>query len=207
MQRLQSTSRVPTWLKIVYTLFMIVFVPVYWTHYGPAQFLWGSDIALLLIFSAVIFESSLLVSMMTLAVLVPELFWAADFLARLFFGFDPANFSGTGYMFNPEVPLYMRGLSLYHLALPVLMIWLILRLGYDRKALIAQTLLCWVVFPVSYLVSEPERNINFIYGFGTEPQSWMPEPLYVLFLMFLYPAVLYLPLHLLLSRLFPKRVF
>jgi hypothetical protein len=36
---------IPLWLKIAYTLFVCVIVPVYWRHYGAANFLWlGKDI-------------------------------------------------------------------------------------------------------------------------------------------------------------------
>ena len=107
-------------------------------------------------------------------------------------------------MFDPEIPLLIRGLSLYHLALPLLLLWLLYRLGYDRRALVAQTLLCWIVFPVSYLVSSPQANINYVYGFGSEPQQWMPPELFVLCLMLAFPLLLYLPMHLLLSRIIKR---
>jgi len=38
---------IPLGLKIIYTLFVCALVPVYWRQYGPANFLWFSDIALL----------------------------------------------------------------------------------------------------------------------------------------------------------------
>ena len=193
-------SRIPRPVKIVYTFFLLILVPAYWNHYGPANFLWGSDIALFLLLVAILFENSLPASMMALAVLVPELIWTVDFLARLLFDFDPAFFRGTAYMFDPDKPLLVRGLSLYHAALPVMLLWLLYRLGYDRRAFVAQTLFCWVVFPLSYLVSTPEANINFVHGFGSEPQQWMPPGLFVLFLMVAFPLLLYLPMHLLLSR-------
>lgn len=198
----------PRGVKILYTLFVFILVPAYWHHYGPANFLWGSDIALFLLLVGIHLETPLPASMMALAVLVPELIWTVDFLARLLFDFDPALFRGTAYMFDSDIPLLIRGLSLYHLALPLLLLWLLYRLGYDRRAFIAQTLLCWIVFPLSYLVSSPEANINFVHGFGGEPQQWMPPELFVLFLMLAFPLLLYLPMHLLLSRIMdrPRRV-
>ena len=192
--------RLPRRVKVLYTLFVIILVPVYLEHYGAANFLWGSDIALFLLLVAILFEISLPASMMALAVLVPELIWTVDFLARLFFDFDPQLFRGTAYMFDSEIPLLIRGLSLYHVVLPVLLLWLLCRLGYDRRAFVAQTLLCWVVFPVSYLVSTPEANINFVHGFGGQPQQWMSPELFVLCLMIAFPLLLYLPMHLLLTR-------
>lgn len=195
-------TRIPLSVKVLYTLFMILFVTAYWQHYGPANFLWGSDIALFLLLVAILLEVPLPASMMALAVLVPELIWTADFLARLLFDFDPAFFRGTAYMFDPDKPLLVRGLSLYHAALPVMLLWLLYRLGYDRRAFVAQTLFCWVVFPLSYLVSTPEANINFVHGFGNHPQQWMPPGLFVLFLMVAFPLLLYLPMHFVLGRLF-----
>ena len=198
----QRKAPLPRGVKLLYTLFVFMLVPVYWHHYGPANFLWGSDIALFLLLVAILFETPLPASMMALAVLVPELIWTVDFLARLLFGFDPALFRGTAYMFDPARPLLVRLLSLYHLALPLLLIWLLSRLGYDRRAFIAQTLLCWIVFPLSYLVSTPEANINFVHGFGVEPQQWMPSWFFVLLLMLAFPLLLSLPMHVLLRRLF-----
>ena len=196
----EGNPRLPCRIKVLYTLFLLILVQVYWQQYGVANFLWGSDIALFLLLVAILFETSLPASMMALAVLVPELIWTVDFLARLLFDFDPALFRGTAYMFDPDRPLLVRGLSLYHAALPVILLWLLYRLGYDRRAFVAQTLLCWVVFPVSYLVSTPEANINFVHGFGGQPQKWMSPGLFVLCLMMAFPLLLYLPMHLLLSR-------
>jgi hypothetical protein len=76
------------------------------------------------------------------------------------------------------------------------------RLGYQRKALLYQTFLAWLILPLSYVVTDPSENINFVHGFGSEPQSWMPGPLFVALLMVLIPFGIYLPTHLLLSKLF-----
>ena len=78
---------IPLWLKITYTVFVCVLVPVYWRQYGPTNFLWFSDIALLALVPALWLESPLLVSMMALAVLVPELAWNIDY----FFDWRPAD--------------------------------------------------------------------------------------------------------------------
>ena len=55
---------IPLPLKIGYTLFLCVLVPVYWVKWGPKNFLWFSDIALLTTGVALWLESSLLASMM-----------------------------------------------------------------------------------------------------------------------------------------------
>ena len=45
----------------------------------------------------------------------------------------------TGYMFDQHLPLFTRGLSLFHGWLPLLLVWLLFRLGYDKRALSAWT--------------------------------------------------------------------
>lgn len=158
--------------------------------------------ALLTTLLAIWLESSLLVSMMALSVLIPELGWAVDYTIRLVVGQEAVSFGGTHYMFDPGIPLFVRGLSLYHLALPVFLLWAIHRLGYHRKALLGQTLVCWIVLPLSYMVSKPTANINWVFGFIDPPQQWLPAAGFVLLLMALFPLVLFLPTHLLLRRVF-----
>lgn len=196
------SGSIPLWVKLCYTGFIVILVPAYWWQYGPANFLWGSNVALLVTVLGLWLESSLLVSMMALVVLIPELGWTVDFTVRLIAGPEVVSFSGTRYMFDPGIPLFVRGLSLYHPALPIFLLWAIHRLGYHRKALLGQTLFCWIALPLSYLVSKPAANINWVFGFIDPPQQWLPGASYVLFLMVLYPLVLYLPTHLLLRRVF-----
>lgn len=192
------------WIKITYSLFVAVLVPLYWIEYGPQNFLWGSDIALFTTLLALWLESRLLASMMAVAVLIPELFWTIDFAYRLIAGPEALPGLGTRYMFNSDIPVLIRGLSLFHIVLPVLLVWLVCRLGYHQRALVWQTLLAWCVLSVTYFFAEPSRNINWVYGFGREPQTWMPPALYLVLLMIFIPVVIYLPTHVLLGKLFDR---
>ncbi|MGH7796046.1 MAG: membrane-associated protein [Candidatus Binatia bacterium] len=191
---------IPLWLKISYTLFVAVLAPVYWTRYGPANFLWFSDIALLLTVPALWLENSWLASTMAVSVLLLELAWSFEFLARLLTGANLTSLSG--YMFDKRIPLYLRGLSLFHLVLPPLLFYLVWRLSYDGRALLTQTLLSWVVVPASYWASDAQQNVNWVYGFGAPPQKWLPAPLHVASLMLGLPLLVYLPTHLVLKKLF-----
>jgi hypothetical protein len=196
-----SERRLPLWLKIAYTAFVIVLVPVYWVEYGPVNFLWFSNIALLATLHAVWRESALVASMMALAVTVFEAFWNLGYFTRLFTGVE--LFGLSAYMFDASIPLFVRGLSLYHVILPILLLWLLHRLGYDRRALSRQTLLAWVILPLSYLVSDPEGNENWVYGPGEDgEQDIMPGPLWVGMLMAGFPLLVYTPCHLLFRRVF-----
>lgn len=194
------TDQIALWLKIVYTLFICVIVPVYWVQYGPGNFLWFSDIALFVTAAALWLESSVLASMMALSVLVLESVWIIDFIIGLFAGSSVIGLSA--YMFDSKISLPIRALSLFHVFLPLLLVWLLYRFRYDTRALIAQTLLAWIVLPVSYFLTKPSENINWVYGPGSQPQKWMPAPLYLVLLMLAFPLVLYLPTHFLLKKLF-----
>lgn len=193
---------IPVWIKIATTLFVIVLVPVYWAHYGPANFLWFSDIALLTAVAALWLESRFLAGTMAVGVLLLELTWNIDFFVRLLTGAEPIGLAG--YMFDSSKPRYLRGLSLFHLFLPILLVWMVARLGYDRRAFLAQTLLAWIVLPISYFFTDPSKNINWIFGPRSEPQTWMPPILYLALLMLFLPVLVYLPTHLVLEKRFGK---
>ncbi len=195
-----AAEQIPLSLKAVYTLFLCVLVPVYWRHWGPKNFLWFSDIALLTTGVALWLESPLLASMMTLAVGLPELAWNVDFFGRLLTGRPLLRLSA--YMFDRTKPRYLRALSLFHVVLPALLVWMVYRLGYDRRAWAWQSLVAVVVIAVTYWVTDPRENVNWVYGPGSTPQTWMPRWLYLTALMVVFPLVVYLPLHVLLLRLF-----
>ncbi len=194
--------QIPLWLKVLYTLYVSAVVWVYRNEYGPANFLWFSDIALLATVAALWIESSLLASMMAVAILLPEIAWTIIFLLRLVLGIRLGDV--TGYMFDAQYPLGVRALSLFHLFLPVLLLWMIHRLGYDRRAWRAQTLVAWIIFPATYWLTKPAQNINWVFGPGGGPQHVMPPLLYLLLVpMVLFPLGLYLPTHWALLKLFP----
>ena len=187
---------IPPGLKIIYTLFVCALVPIYWRQYGPTNFLWFSDIALL----ALWLENALLVSMLAISVVFFEALWNIDFFFHLAIGKSLIGLSA--YMFDPKIPLFIRGLSCFHIVLPVILLWGLHRLGYDRRAFLWQTIVALVVLPFSYLLSNPRENVNWVYGFGQNPQKIMPAPLFVILLMLLFPLVIYLPTHLLFARIF-----
>ena len=76
-----APEQIPLWLKVGYTAFVCVLVPIYWRHYGPGNFLWFSDACLLIAVFAIWLESSLLTSIIALAILLLDLAWNLDFFA------------------------------------------------------------------------------------------------------------------------------
>ena len=191
---------IPLDLKVGYTIFVCALVPIYWREYGPANFLWFSDIALLALVPALWLENALLVSMLAISVVFFEAIWNLDFLFRLATGKSLIGLSA--YMFDPGIPLFIRGLSSFHLVLPLLLLWLLQRLGYDHRAFLWQTIVALVVLPLSYLVSNAQENVNWVYGLGENRQRILPAPLFLILLMLLFPLAVYLPTHLLFARIF-----
>jgi hypothetical protein len=96
----------------------------------------------------------------------------------------------------------LRCLSLFHLALPPTLLFLLYRFGYDERALALQTLLTLVVLAVTYLVTNPEKNINWVFGAGSKPQTLLPPLVYLGFEMVALPLFVFLPTHLTLKNLF-----
>lgn len=191
-----SSAHIPLWLTLAYGLAVPVIAVVYWRSYGPTNFLWLSDVALAFTFAALVTGNPLLASMPAVGVLPLELAWTIDFLT------GGRVIGLAGYMFDPKLSLYLRGLSLFHLALPPTLLFLLYELGYDRRALIYQTLLTWIILIITYVATDPEQNINWVFGPGSKPQRVLPPWLYLVLEMVVLPLLVLLPTHLILERIF-----
>ena len=187
-----SGHHIPFWLKIIYTVFVAVLVPYYLHQYGPLNFLWFCDIALLTTLAALWLESPLLASMGAVGIALPQVLWAIDFLVRLANGQHIVNL--TEYMFDADKPLFVRGLSLFHGWLPFLLLWMVWRLGYDRRALAWQVTLCWLVLLLCYVLVDdptaPAGNVNKIFGPNDSAPVTHANPGWVVVLMVAYPVCL-----------------
>jgi hypothetical protein len=133
-------------------------------------------------------------------VLLPELAWNADFLVGLVAGRAPLGLAA--YMFDRKLPLWLRALSLFHIALPPLLLFTLHRLGYDERAWPTLIPVSWGVLIASYLFTDEKHNINWVFGPGSKPQRVMPPPLYLALEMAVLPLFVFLPTHLILERLF-----
>jgi hypothetical protein len=189
-------------VKIIYSLFICILVPVYWRYHGPANFLWFSDLALLFTGAALWLESPFLASMQAVSVVLLELVWIVDFVTRLATGYQLIGIAD--YMFQTDKPLFVRALSLFHILLPFLLVWLVYRLGYEQNAWIAQSVLAWVVLLVCFFFTEPSKNINWVFGLGKQPQAWFPPGVYLIMLMAVFPICIYFPTHLALRAIMAK---
>ena len=202
--------KIPLAAKVIGAAFLAVLVPVYLHAYGPTNFLWFCDAAIILTVAGMWLESPLLISMCAVGILLPQCLWLADFGSNLL-GFHFLNL--TSYMFDPHLPLFTRGLSLFHGWLPLLLVWLLFRLGYDKRALPAWTVLAATLGFVCYFFTPPAGthlanvnvpiNINYLYGFNDQqPQHWVNQNLYVILWLGALWLVAFLPTHLALRKIF-----
>jgi|GEM_PF-2398272 hypothetical protein len=191
---------IPFLLKIAYTAFVAFLAPVYARRYGAANFLWFSNIGLLGGLAGVWSGSRWLASSQAVSLSFSEFIWILDFAFAQMLRHSPTGI--TAYMLDRKIPRFIRALSLYHLVLPFLLLWLAYRVGYERRAWIAQTLLAWAVLLIAYRFTSPERNINLVWGPGASPQRKVPPLLYLAIEMAVWPAVVYFPSHLMLTKLY-----
>lgn len=172
---------------------MAIWIPAYWHFNGPANFLWFCDVANFIVLVALWRESRLLFSTAAVGVLLIQVIWIVDFASALLTGSHLVG--GTEYMFDAADPLWLRGCSLFHVWVPALIVWGLVRFGYDRRAAWLQSALALVVLPASFFAAPPEKNLNWLWApFGVE-QTLMPPWLWLLASLLLYPLVLFFPTH------------
>jgi len=184
-------------------------VPIYLRQYGPRNFLYFCDVALLLTLVGIWTESALLLSIATVGILLPQTFWLLDFAV----GAVGGRLSGmTDYMFDSKRSLGLRGLSLFHGWLPLFLLYLLSRTGYDVRALLLWTTIASALLLICYFFMPPPSptrgiepvNINYVHGLSDDAaQTWMPAWVWLLFTLVGWPLLLYWPAHEMLKRLMP----
>ena len=177
---------VPFGVKISYYAFMAVMVPVYATHYSLINFVSVCQLHLFLVLAGFLMNTRLFISMSALGILILQLFWCIDLICEIV----GINFvGGTKYMYNSNIPLYVRILSLYHGWFPFFLLYLIKKVGYDQRALFYQYILSNIIGGVSYYhIALYNKNINMMKDIG------------IFGFLFLCPTILFIT-HLFLMRL------
>ena len=203
-------GRIPIAVKLGHSAFVAALVPAYLVTYGPANFLYFCDVAAFLTLAGLWLESPLILGTQAVAILVPQAVWVVDFITGLL---GRPVLGMTGYMFDPAYPWWIRGLSLFHGWLPVLLLWTIRRLGYDRRSLAVQTgigvavlLACYLAFapPGTAGGRRPTANINYVYGPDNKAkQQWMPAPAWLAIVVVAAVGGMFVPAHLVLKRFAP----
>lgn len=194
----------PMWLKLSYTTFMAVLVPYYLSAYGPANLLWICDVALIVTLVALWKNSRFLLSTQAVAIVVPQLIWCLDFAYQATTG--DQILGAARYMFNPQISLIVRALSLFHVWMPAMLLWLVWKNGYDRSAWKMQIVILWcVLLTIFCCLDAPQsasQNINKVFGWGNTAQTLMPPFVWLAIVMTAFPLAVYLPSHLVFKRVF-----
>src|SRR5215471_5293202 len=190
------TMRVPLWLKIGWTIWVVAWVPCYWNQYGLHNFLFFCDLGNLLIMLALWLESSLLFSWQAVSLLLFQTLYTVDLASAVLSGRHIVG--GTEYMFDPTIPLPIRILSLFHVVTPPLLLWAIRHLGYDPRGWFYQTLTAWVVVPINYFW-RPQFDVNWARGPFFREQHAVAGLLYLVGYLVVIPLAVYFPTHVLLQ--------
>lgn len=211
---------IPLWIKIAYTAFMAVMIPVYLKNYGIGNFLYFCDVAAVLTLVGMWLESPLILSAMLVGAFIPQMLWVVDFMAEVS-GFQLTNM--TSYMFSADNPFFLRFLSFFHFWLVFLLIYFVWCVGYDKRGLPVWMGIAWVLLTVCYVWMPPPSpvrdpvtkqqlrdpnqpaNVNYVFGPTAEEkaQTWMEPNAYFALYMVVLMVGIYPPTHLLLWWLMP----
>lgn len=184
--------RIPLWIKVLWTIWVALWAPVYWRQYGAQNFLFFCDLGNLFILAGLWLESSLILSWQATGLLLFQTLFTVDLAGALLSGRHLIG--GTEYMFDPHLALSIRLLGLFHVVVPPLLLWAIWRLGYDRRGWMYQTLTAWIVVPINYFW-RPELDVNWARGPFFREQHVVPGLVYLLLYLIVVPAAVYFPTH------------
>lgn len=188
-------------MKIAATVWVAAWLPIYAIYYPWSNFLHLSDIAIFLTAIGLWTSSRLLISSQAVSVLMGETLWIVDVLWTV--AFRHHLIGGTEYMWNTQYPLWLRLMSLYHFALPALLIWAVARLGYDRRGWKLQAGIGAAALVAGRLWGQAD-NINFAFHDPVFHWAWGPAPVHLLAMFAGMILLVYLPTHWLLSKLFAR---
>jgi len=197
----QVDKRIPLWLKIGWTGWLLVWAPVYLRQYGAQNFLYFCDVGNVLIGLGLWLESALIFSWVACGLLIFQSLYIVDLAGALLTGRHFVG--GTEYMFDPHLSLAVRLLSLFHVVTPPMVLRAIKWLGYDPRGWKLQTLTAWIVVPINYFW-RPQMDVNWARGPFFHEQHGMPGWMYLLGYLILVPLAVYFPTHLFLSWLARK---
>lgn len=193
-----AAMKLPLWLKISWTVWLIVWAPLYWRQYGMQNFLFFCDIGNILIGIGLWLESPLVFSWAACGLLLFQTLYCLDLIGALFM--HGHFFGATDYMFDPHLSLLIRLLSLFHIVTPPLLLWAIWKLGYDSRGWKLQTITTWIVVPINYFW-RPDQDVNWARGLFFHQQHILPGPVYLIGYLLVVPLVIYWPTHLFLNWL------
>jgi hypothetical protein len=189
-------------LRLAAAVWLVLFVAGYGWAYGAANFIRLCDVAVIGTCIGVMTGSALLVSSQAVSSLIVDLAWDLDLLWRLLFGRHLIG--GTEYMWDERYPLWLRLMSLFHVAWPPLLFVVLRRLGYDSRGFVLQCGVAAVVLVASRFIL-PGENLNFAHRDPFFHLAWGSAPVHLVLTYAVLVGVVYWPTHLVLRFAFQRR--
>ncbi len=180
---------------------LAVWATAYAQVWGWVNFLFLCDISVILTCLGLWRSSALLLSSQAVSSLIVETLWCIDFGWRLLLGRQLIG--ATEYMWDARYPLAVRLLSLFHVMLPLLLVWAVRRVGYDGRAFRTQAAIA-VVAVIGARFVRSDLNINFAHRDPIWKRSFGPAPVHLGVILAGLLGVLYWPTHLALARWMPS---
>ena len=189
-------------LRLAAAVWLVLFITAYGWAYGAANFIRLCDVAVILTCLGILSGSALLVSSQAVSSLLVDLAWDLDLLGRLLCGRHLIG--GTEYMWDARYPLWVRLVSLFHVAWPPLLVGVLRRLGYDPRGFALQCAIAAVVFVASRFVL-PGENLNYALRDPFFHRSWGPAPVHLALTLAVLVGGVYWPTHRLLRSALQRR--
>lgn len=186
----EAQGKLPAGVRWGAIVFLWAWLAAYWRTWGIANFLHLCDVAVILTCIGLWRSSALLLSSQAVSSLMVDLCWALDAAWRWLAGRHLMG--GTEYLFDPSYALWVRLLSLFHVALPFLLLGALRLTGYDRRALPLQCSIALTVMLASRL-ADPAQNINFAFRDPFFHRAWGSAPAHMALMLVVLIGAVYWP--------------
>ena len=191
--------RFPAWVRCTSLIWFVIWLPAYWRTWGVENFLHLCDITVILTCAGLFWSNALLLSSQSVATIIPDLLWDIDAASRLFSGRNLLG--GTEYMWDAHYALWLRLLSLFHVIWPLLLLWSLKRVGYNRRGFALQAAIGAAAMIAARFTSS-SLNINYAFRDPILHRPWGPAPVHVALMWISLVILMYLPTHLVLKKFF-----
>jgi hypothetical protein len=165
-------------LRWLAPLWLAVYLPAYYLAYGLANFIFLCNIGVIFAAAGLWLGHRLLLSASAVASLFVGLIWSIDFGSRVATGEHLLGV--TAYMWDPQFPLFTRALSLYHVGWPLLMLFCMAKIGYDRRGWVLQAAIATPLVAVGRLAGDATENINYAFTDPLWGRQLGPVPVHLL---------------------------
>jgi hypothetical protein len=180
-------------------LWLLVWVPVNLQAWGWQNMMHFCDVGAVIACLGIFMQRPLLFSSQAVGSLFVGVLWSLDIAWRLVTGHHLVG--GTEYMWDEHYALWIRLFSTFHIGLPLVLLWAMRNMGYDRRALALQSAITAVLLIFSRFLA-PELNMNYAFRDPLFHRAWGPAPVHLAIILAGTVVLLYWPTHVLLAKTF-----